>query len=90
VRLLQLFAAPAATLLSHVQGSEAPHKMTEGLQISLHSRDTINRACGVLMERLGLTHQAALQQLMNQARQGRTTLLDISESVLAGTPASGI
>ena len=90
VRLLQLFAAPAATLLSHVQGSEAPHKMTEGLQISLHSRDTINRACGVLMERLGLTHQAALQLLMNQARQGRTTLLDISESVLAGTPASGI
>jgi GAF domain-containing protein len=90
VKLLQLLAAPAATLLSHIQGSEAPHKMTEGLQRSLHSRDAINRACGVLMERLGLTQQAALQQLMNQARQERTTLLAISESILAGTPASGI
>jgi GAF domain-containing protein len=90
VRLLQLFAAPAATLLSHIQGTEAPHKMTEALRTSLHSRDVINRACGVLMERRGTTHQAALQQLMNQARQERTTLLNVSESILAGTPASGI
>lgn len=90
VRLIQLFAGPAATLLSHVQGSEAPRKMTEGLQTSLHSRDVINRACGVVMERLGTTHKAALQQLMNQARNERTTLLNISESILAGTPASGI
>jgi AmiR/NasT family two-component response regulator len=42
------------------------------------------------MERLGTTHKAALQQLMNQARNERTTLLNISESILAGTPASGI
>ncbi|MDQ0730779.1 GAF and ANTAR domain-containing protein [Arthrobacter sp. B1I2] len=90
LRLVQLFAAPAATLLSHVQGSEAPHKMTEGLQSSLQSRDVINRACGVLMERLGITHQAALQELMKQARQERSTLLDVGESILAGTPASGI
>lgn len=89
VRLLQLFAAPAATLLAHVQGSEAPRKITEGLQTSLYSRDVINRACGVLMERLGTTHQAALEQLMRQARKDRTTLLTVSESILAGTPASG-
>lgn len=89
MKLLQLFAAPAATLLAHVQASEAPQKMTEGLQSSLHSRDTVNRACGVLMERLHVPHEAALQQLMKQARDSGSTLQHVSESVLAGTPASG-
>ena len=87
--LLQLFAAPAATLLSHIQASEAPHKMTKGLQTSLYTRDLVNRACGVLMERLGLTHEAALQWLIRQARDENTALQDISERVLAGTPAPG-
>lgn len=87
--LLQLFAAPAATLLSHIQASEAPHKMTEGLQASLYTRDLVNRACGVLMERMGLTHEAALQWLIRHARDENTALQDVSARVLAGTPASG-
>jgi len=85
--LLQLFAAPAATLLSHIQTSEAPHKMTEGLQASLYSRDVVNRACGVLMERLGLSHEAALHRLIKQARDENAPLQHISERVLAGTRA---
>lgn len=89
VILLQLFAAPAATLLSHIQASEAPHRMTEGLQASLYSRDVVNRACGVLMERLGLSHEAALHRLIKQARDENTALQHISERVLAGTPAPG-
>jgi GAF domain-containing protein len=87
VILLQLFAAPAATLLSHIQASEAPHRMTEGLQASLYSRDVVNRACGVLMERLGLSQEAALHRLIKQARDENTALQQISERVLAGTPA---
>lgn len=87
--LLQLFAAPAATLLSHVQASEAPHKMTAGLQASLYSRDLVNRACGVLMERLGLTHEAALHRLIKYARDENAALQQVSERVLAGTPAPG-
>ncbi|WP_258803445.1 ANTAR domain-containing protein [Pseudarthrobacter sp. NS4] len=89
MKLLQLFAVPAATLLAHIQASEAPQKMTEGLQSSLHSRDIVNRACGVLMERLHVPHEDALQQLMKQARDNGTTLQHVSESVLARTPASG-
>jgi GAF domain-containing protein len=89
LRLLQLFAAPAATLLSHIQASEAPRKMTEGLQSSLHSRDLVNRACGVLMERLGVPHEAALQQLIQQARHDGATLQQVSTAILAGTPARG-
>ncbi|ADX74500.1 GAF and ANTAR domain-containing protein [Pseudarthrobacter phenanthrenivorans] len=87
--LLQLFAAPAATLLSHIQASEAPQKMTEGLQASLFTRDQVNRACGVLMERLGISHEAALQLLIRQARQENAALQYISERVIAGTPAPG-
>jgi AmiR/NasT family two-component response regulator len=63
--------------------------MTEGLQSSLHSRDIVSRACGVLMEHLHVPHGAALQRLMKQARDRGTTLQHASESVLAGTPASG-
>ncbi|GGH99830.1 GAF and ANTAR domain-containing protein [Arthrobacter liuii] len=85
--LVQLFAAPAATLLSHIQASEAPRKMTEGLQSSLYSRDLVNRACGVLMERLALSHEDALQQLMREARESGSRLQDVSASILAGTPA---
>lgn len=87
--LLQLFAAPAATLLAHIQASEAPHRMTEGLQASLYTRDLVNRACGALMERLGLTHEAALQQLMKFARNENTALQHVSERVLAGTLPPG-
>jgi GAF domain-containing protein len=89
VILLQLFAAPAATLLSHIQATEAPHRMTQGLQASLYSRDVVNRACGVLMERLGISHEAALHRLIKQARDENTALQQISERVLAGTPAHG-
>jgi GAF domain-containing protein len=85
--LLQLIAGPAALLLSHIQASEAPHRMTEGLRASLHSRDLVNRACGVLMERFGLPQQAALQRLINQAREENLALQQVSERILAGTPA---
>jgi GAF domain-containing protein len=88
--LLQLFAAPAATLLSHIQASEAPLKMSEGLQASLYTRDVVNRACGVLMERLGVPHEAALQLLIKQAREENAALQQVCERVLAGTPAPGI
>jgi GAF domain-containing protein len=88
--LLQLFAAPAATLLSHIQASEAPLRMSEGLQASLYSRDVVNRACGVLMERLGVPHEAALQLLIKQAREENAALQQVCERVLAGTPAPGI
>lgn len=87
--LLQLFAAPAATLLAHIQASEAPHRMTEVLQASLYSRDLVNRACGVLMERYGMTHEAALQRLMKLARDENAALQHVSERVLAGTLPAG-
>jgi GAF domain-containing protein len=87
IALLQLIAAPAAMMLSHIQASEAPHRMTEGLRASLYTRDLVNRACGVLMERFNLPQEAALQRLIKQARDENTALQHVSERVLAGTPA---
>ncbi|HEY8700590.1 MAG TPA: GAF and ANTAR domain-containing protein [Arthrobacter sp.] len=86
-RLLELFAAPAATLLSHIQTSEAPHRISESLQAALHSRDMVNRACGVLMERQGVNHGGALELLMRQARDMGKTLSQISADLIAGAPA---
>lgn len=88
-KLLELFAGPAATLLSHIQASEAPHRMSEMLQVSLHNRDLVNRACGILMERHGISHEAALQDLMRQALGRKTTLREASENTIAGMPAAG-
>jgi GAF domain-containing protein len=88
-RLLELFATPAATLFSHVQGSDVPRRISETLQSSLHSRDLINRACGVLMERHGLGHDEALRALMLQARKAGTPLRQFSSILVAGAPATG-
>lgn len=82
--LMELFASPAATLLSHIQTAEIPERISESLQTALYSRDLINRACGVLMERHTLTQDIALQQLMQEARTTHSTLREISETVLAG------
>jgi AmiR/NasT family two-component response regulator len=70
-------------LLAHIQTAETPARISESLQAALHSRDLINRACGVLMERHTLSEDEALQQLMKQARTSRTTLSEVSAALLA-------
>lgn len=86
-RVLELFAAPAATLLSNIQASEAPHRISDALSESLHSRDLVNRACGILMQRHSLTVDMALAELMRRARRDNSTLGQISADLVAGIPA---
>ncbi len=88
VRVLELFAAPAATLLANIQATEAPHRISEALAASLHSRDLVNRACGILMQRHLLTDEAALAELIRRARQQKSTLGQISADLIAGLPAA--
>jgi len=85
--LLELFASPAATLLSHIQSAETPKRISEGLQSALHSRDVVNRACGILMERHKITHERALQQLILQSRNTSRSLQEVSVELVAGIPA---
>lgn len=85
-RALSLFAETAATLLAHIQGTETPLRMAESLKASLASRDTINRACGMLMERQGISHERALKQLIHNARVSGTTLVEASEQLASRMP----
>lgn len=87
VTLMELFASPAATLLSHIQSTETPKRISEGLQSALYSRDLVNRACGILMERHKITHERALQQLIGNARDQSITLQEVSAELVAGIPA---
>ncbi|UKA59795.1 GAF and ANTAR domain-containing protein [Arthrobacter sp. FW306-2-2C-D06B] len=86
--VLELFAAPAATLLANIQTSEAPHRISGALAESLHSRDLVNRACGILMQRHSLTVDLALAELMRRARRQNSTLGQISADLVAGIPAA--
>jgi len=88
-RVLSLFAGPAATLLSHIQASDAPHRMSEGLQESLFSRDLVNRACGILMERHGISYDAALGRLMREARDEKLPLAGKSALLISGIAGAG-
>lgn len=88
-RILALFAGPAATLLSHIQASDAPHRMSAGLQESLYTRDLVNRACGMLMERHGISHEAALRRLLGDARSADLTLARYSAQLVGQTTGAG-
>ncbi|WP_258803189.1 GAF and ANTAR domain-containing protein [Pseudarthrobacter sp. NS4] len=85
-RVLTLFAGTAATLLAHIQGHEAPLRMTESLKASLASRDAINRACGMLMERHGIDHDQAMRQMIHSARAAGATLVEVSGQLTTRVP----
>lgn len=57
------------------------------LQSALYSRNLVNRACGILMERRDLNHDDALQLLIRQARDSGTPLRQVSADLIAGAPA---
>lgn len=66
--LLEKFAVPAATLMAHVQGPDTPRHLSGTFKGALAGRDTTNRACGILMERHGLTAEQAFRELLRRAR----------------------
>jgi GAF domain-containing protein len=87
--VLELTALPAATLLANSQGSDAPQRLSAGLSDALTSRDAINAACGVIMERQGLTKDDALKELMQLAAARGLTVRVTALRVLGSTAAGG-
>ena len=83
--LLEKFAAPAATLLAHVQGPETPRHLSGPVKGALAGRDNTNRACGILMERHGLSAEQALQELLHRARTDHTPLSRVCADLTDGT-----
>lgn len=88
-RALEKFTVPAATLLDSSHGSEIPHRFTEALSTALASRDTANRAQGVLMQRHGISQDRALHELVRLARTSGQPVDSISSEILSGTGSAG-
>jgi hypothetical protein len=79
------------TWIFPLRNSRRPSAGSASLQTALHSRDIINGACGILMERHNLDHHDALEQLLMQARNRNTNLhrisAELTAELTAGTPA---
>ena len=88
VELLELFATPAATLLSHIQSSGTIERISEAMEQALQSRDVVNQARGLLCERHRITPDEALQRLVRTARINRSTVQAVSAALMAD-PATG-
>jgi len=74
--------------LANVQTRETPYRISKTLETALSSRDTVARACGVLMERHGLDEDQAMQELLRRVRAGNTSIHQASARIIAGIPAS--
>jgi AmiR/NasT family two-component response regulator len=60
--------------------------MTESLKATVSSRDLVNRACGMLMERHGISHDQAMQEMIRNARAAGATLVEVSEQLVTRVP----
>ena len=89
--LLEKFAVPAATLMAHVQGPDTPRHLSRPFKGALAGRDTTNRACGILMERHGLTAEQAFHELLRRARADGSPLSKVCSDLTDGPrlPAVG-
>lgn len=87
-RTLERLVVPAATLLDNIQSTETPKRFTQVLATALDSRDTIHRAQGFLMHMHGISHDEALQRLVQLSKRRRQTLLTVSNKILSTTEQS--
>jgi len=85
VFLIERLAAPAAVMLGHVRDRAAAQRLTEELAEALAGRDMIAQAQGILIERLNLTSQEALDVLLARSRGESTPLHDVAREVLQET-----
>lgn len=83
-RSLEKLAAPAALLLDNIQGSEAPRRFSDVLTTALTSRDSVNRALGILMEYHGIGPEQAHQELLRIAKANGRPVTAIATDVIAG------
>lgn len=90
-QLLEKLAVPASTLLAHIQGPGTPRHLSSPLKGALAGRDNTNRACGILMERHGLSAEEAFRELLHRARTNATPLSRVCLRLVDGSrlPAGG-
>jgi GAF domain-containing protein len=76
--LLMNLARSAAALLGHIQASDTPQRISNDVKASLADRDAIGIARGILMERLNLDKQAAMNHLIDTATETNTTITEVA------------
>lgn len=84
IRLLELLADAIAVLMGSAQSADAPTRLSSALKASLQSRETIALASGVLMSREGLSGSESRLALLERARSGGRTMLQVATEVLDG------
>ncbi|MBT2566965.1 GAF and ANTAR domain-containing protein [Arthrobacter sp. ISL-85] len=82
VFLIERLATPAAALLGHIRDREAAQRMSGQLAEALANRDMISKAQGMLMERMNVNSQEALDVLLARSRGESTPLHEVARNVL--------
>jgi GAF domain-containing protein len=80
-RLLEGFAATAALLLGNAASLENARQLSDNLRQALRARDSVQLAKGVIMQRDGLSEDAAFQALVGQARASHQEVREVAEQV---------
>lgn len=80
--LLEGFAGTAALLIGNAASQDNARQLSEDLRSALRARDRVQLAKGVVMQRDGLSEDAAFQVLVGQARVNRRELRDVADQVL--------
>jgi len=88
--LASLFAVQASDLLVKAAVDVSVEELSRQLQDALRGRDLISQARGVLMERHGVTADAAYSTLRRSSRQRSTTLRGQAQDIVTSTqPPAG-
>lgn len=78
----EIFARQASIALHNAHTYAAAREPSEQLNDALQSRDVIGQAKGILMEREGVTDQAALDMLKSASQNANVKLREIAERVV--------
>ncbi len=82
-RQLVLLADAAATLLGAAHDADAPKQLDAALKSALADRRNVETATGMLMERHGIDHDTAREQLLGMARHTKRPLAELARDVVA-------
>jgi transcriptional regulator with GAF, ATPase, and Fis domain len=81
--LLHRFASQAAIFVANVHTAQSTQRIGDELRQTLHRRDVIATARGMVMARKGLDYERAYRQLMALARQARLPLSELAERMVS-------
>ncbi|GEK23437.1 GAF and ANTAR domain-containing protein [Cellulomonas xylanilytica] len=79
---LRLFGAHAAILLAHAESYRRAAAVGESLPLLLQQRDDLNRACGVIMQREGVSAETAMTVLISIAERDGRSVHDAATTLL--------